>query len=154
MAYTKGIPGGGGFGKGGKGSGGGGKKPALTVIKGGKVKKKDEKKKDEKKKDEKKKDENKKVVKIEDHGGGFGLQKDGTFTLNPEAFKPAPLTHRVKTKLKSPESKAVGLVGSGVLLAEGVRKGKEYFASDDKRDYNKNKTSHVLTKKDKNKKGK
>ena len=57
-------------------------------------------------------------------------------------------------KLKSPESKAVGLVGSGVLLAEGVRKGKEYFASDDKRDYNKNKTSHVLTKKDKNKKGK
>ena len=36
MAYTKGIPGGGGFGKGGKGSGGGGKKPALTVIKGGK----------------------------------------------------------------------------------------------------------------------
>ena len=144
MAYTKGIPGGGGFGKGGKGSGGGGKKPALTVIKGGKGKKKDEKK----------KDENKNVVKIEEHGGGFGLQKDGTFTLNPEAFKPAPLTHRVKTKLKSPESKAVGLVGSGVLLAEGVRKGKEYFASDDKRDYNKNKTSHVLTKKDKNKKGK
>ena len=154
MARTRGFPGGGGFGKGGNGSGGGGKKPALTVIKGGKEKKKEEKKKEEKKKDENKKDKNKKVVKIEDHGGGFGLQKDGTFTLNPEAFKPAPLTHRVKTKLKSPESKAVGLVGSGVLLAEGVRKGKEYFASDDKRDYNKNKTSHVLPKKDKNKKGK
>ena len=41
--------------------------------------------------------------------------------------------------------------------AKAIRKttkGKEYFASDDKRDYNKNKTSHVLTKKDKNKKGK
>ena len=75
----------------------------------------------------------------------YPMNKEKYKNLNQSDLK------NVNQKLKEFD-KAINKVSD--KFQNGVRKGKEYFASDDKRDYNKNKTSHVLTKKDKNKKGK